>query len=330
MRPSSSFVLSVVLGLPVLAACGSTTLPDYRCVKNIDGDNESGGRIVHSGNIAYVAGFQKISVFDLSDPSNPQVLTPVAMPQRVDGLVVADNKLLATTSQQFYSFDLANPKAPVELGHVTSVQTTGALVSDGHYAYAGAQGKLVIFDVSGSTPVLVTQASAGGSLPVNSLVLDGDLLYVGGTALGSLSVVDVKNRTQPVPGQPVDIGAQVGPMVLSEGRLWAVAAPTDSGTAYELSLDQPRAPVVKDHGADLCGCDDAGLPNQLVVTHGHVVAPNETGTGLNSWTQGAFANNPGKGQAYSCFPSRYALRNVDEVNGALVISGGADIAFLAP
>jgi hypothetical protein len=325
---------STVASAIALVSCSSASeaAPDYRCVKLVDGDAELGGEVTSIGDIAYVGGASTISVFDLSNPSDPQALAPLAFPQRVEAIATGGGRLVAAGAQVLHVFDVSNPRAPSKIGEVmTASIATNALVTDGHWAYAGTpSGTVTVFDVSGAAPVLVTQSASGGPLPISDLLLHDDTLYAAGGVAGSLVPFDVKRREQPVPSPAVAMNGNVNGMAFADGALFAyTTAAGGQLIAHRLDVSAPLAPHDAAKTSLSCGgCEGGGRAVQVTTAHGQFVVPTPYGKGMFSWNfalEGTYDDF-----AATCFPTRYAISHVHGVGATLVVTGNSAIAFLVP
>lgn len=335
MTPPRPLSASRVLALALLAltACSGGPLPTYRCIRAIDGDNESGGEVASSGSVAYVAGFTTIGVFDLSDPTAPASLAPVAFPQRVEAIATSGNRLVAAGSQVLQVFDISSPKAPVLLGQVQTTTTAHhALATDGHWAYAGTpNGSVMVFDISAATPVYVSQVTVGGSLAITDLLLTGDTLYAGEGVGHSLVPIDVTRRDQPVPHAAVEANGNVLGMALDGATLLTSTYRSNEGpTAQRWDLKSPLAPVLAETATGGCACGAGNVAVQVAVVRGHFLAPPEYGKFVRAYEAASLNSKASTEVAAGCIPERYPITHVHAVGDALVISGGAGIGFLAP
>ena len=325
---------STVATTIALASCSSASeaAPDYRCVKLVDGDSELGGEVTSVGDVAYVGGASTISVFDLSNPSDPRALAPLPFPQRVEAIATGGGRLIAAGAQVLHVFDVSNPKAPSKIGEVMTGSTaTNALVTDGHWAYAGTpNGTVTVFDVSGASPLLVTQSASGGPLPITDLVLHDDTLYAAGGVALSFVPFDVRRREQPVPSPAVAMNGNVNGMTFADGALFAyTTAAAGQLIAHRLDVSAPLDPHETARASTSCdGCGGGGRAAQVTTAHGQFVVPTPYGKAIFSWDlalAGSYHDF-----AATCFPDRYAISHVHGVGTTLVVTGNSAIAFLVP
>lgn len=324
--------MRLLISVLVLTGCASNSLPTYKCAKTIDGANETGGEVASLGSIAYVAGAQTIGVFDVSSPSDPKVLTPLAFPQRVEAIAASGNRLIAAGSQILYVFDATDPKAPVKFGEIATTTTSkNALATDGHWVYAGTpNGTVMVFDISAATPVYVTQSASGGTGQVSDLLLNGSVLYASGSVQSSLVAYDVSNPMQPVPKPAADMQGHVQGLVLADGVLFAstTQAPLEP-RAQRIDISKPLEPKLVATSTDLCACGAPDVAVQITAAYGHVIMPLAQNRSIGGWPQGHIE------QLYEpmiggCIPDRYSLQQVYAIGESLIITGGDAIGFLAP
>jgi hypothetical protein len=323
----------LIAALSVLAACGGNdSLPTYRCVKTIDGANESGGPIAALGNIAYVGGFGTVGVFDLSNPSAPATLAPIPFPQHVEAIAASGNRLVVAGSQLFQVFDASDPKAPVKLGQLATVGiAANAMLTDGRYVYAGSPtGTISVFDISAATPALVTVTS-DGTLEVSSIALNGTTLYEAGGQSGSLGVFDFSDHKLLKPQPRVQVMSSLEALVLDGGALFALGLQA-TGTsanprAQRIDLGNPLAPTLTASSGEVCGCEATTESFQATAAHGHFIAPGVKA--LYGWSEGNVAG--GSVQVGPvCLPEQLNVQHALAVGSAIVMTGGSAIGFLAP
>ena len=320
--------LVLLLVLPALA-CGSVPDPGaYRCVKSIVGPNESGGVIASAGSVAFVGGFDTISVFDLANPASPTPLPSLPYPFPVLGLAVSGSQMVVTSGQTLAVYDVSNPRAAKKLGELSSgAPSSSALVTDGHWAYTGFSGNVVVYDLTGSVPKLVTQF---GGLPqvITSLALLGSALYVGGAVPKSLAVFDVTSPAQPQPMPSVDVKGYIEALTLDNGALFAFTLETSGDPrAQRFDLSAPLAPKLTARSTDVCGCSASPVTVQTTALHGHFLAPQVKSVG--GWPEEKIATSSA-GVGGLCLPEEYTIVHVHSVGDVVVISGQAAIGFLAP
>jgi hypothetical protein len=327
------FFLSAVSAFASMGCGGDDTLPTYRCVKAIDGANESGGEIASIGSTAYVAGFSTIAVFDLSNASEPKPLSPLAMPARVEALATGGGRLIAATSNTLVVFDASTPAAPTQLGRAdTSTISTNALATDGHFAYAGTpNGGVLVFDISSGTASFLTQVSAGGTLAITDLVLHDKVLYVAnGGATASLVPIDVSQPDRPVPQAAVDVGGNLEGLDLSDGSLWSYTFQkvTQTPTPTRIDVGSSLAPKVVASATGGCSCSAQALTVQITNAHGHFFGTTPFGNALSIWSHDL--NTAPTEVGIACAPGKVHLSHVHAVGDAVITTGDSLTAFLAP
>jgi hypothetical protein len=322
--PRSILLLTV---LPLAGCGGSPDLSKYHCAKAIVGASESGGTIASSGTVAYVGGAGTIAVFDLADPANPQVLTPVPFPYPVVGLAVSGTTLVAASGQSLAVYDLADPKAPLKKSELpTGAPTSAALVTDGHWAYSGTFGaNFAVYDLSGAAPTLVTQVSAGEEA-ITSLVLNGNTLYVGGAQPKALGVFDVSSPAQPQPLPSVDTAGYIEGMVLDDGALFSQTLQAQGLNYQRFGLGTPTAPKLE-ASSHFAGDNPTPVLLQVSALHGYFLRSGGIAVaGVKESDLDAQAIPVGG----LCLPTQYKLQHVHAVGEAVVASGQEGIAFLSP
>jgi len=156
------------------------------------------------------------SLLDTSDPAVPDLSVPFAPFGYVTGTALLGDRLLVALPERGLGVvDVADAAAPVVLA-LAGVDATRVVVRDG-YAYTVAPGTLAVparldvYDLADlDRPVLARTLAPAAS--ASTLALDGDRLYVGGTAL---EVYDVAEPSAP---------ALLGAMTLTDGAMDLVVA----------------------------------------------------------------------------------------------------------
>lgn len=170
-----------------------------------------GARLVVNYPYVYV-GADALYVTDVSDPTQPLLITTVPSPQniRYEDLTQEGQYLYLTSGPSLQILDMAAPDAPVEVSTTELLTFTGSIAAlrvIGDYAYVGQRSEIAIIDVT--NPLLPTLASSyviGGFISRIEAVDDYLFIihnqydsYPDGDFIGGLQIFNVaQDPTAPV------------------------------------------------------------------------------------------------------------------------------------
>jgi hypothetical protein len=323
----------------MLVGCGGSRSapPGLKCVKTMNGGNESGGPIAASGSIAYVGGFGAIALYDLSNPANPVVLQPVSFPTGVSGLAVAGKRMLAAGGAVLVLYDLSDPKTPVALGQInTPTNAPNSVVISGTNAFVGTtSGNIGIYDISGVAPKFINQ-TGGSELEISGLALSGTALYAGGGVANGMMVFDMSDPAHPQQMPTVDIGSggKVQGLATDHGALFAYTFQgVGARVAQRFDLSAPLAPKLTVTSVSEGTTDSSPLSLQVATDQGFFIVPNLKV--LLGWNEDKIAGAPDRvgteGTSVAlCIPEKNNISHVLAVGAALVITGSDATGFYAP
>ncbi len=164
-----------------------------------------------AGDYCYCATGYGLAVFDVSLPTNLQLVSLFGAPGTTEGVCISGNRLyLAAGSAGIQILDISDPTAPAFLGEYDTPGYAYEAVSDGSYLYVadGANGLRILNVSDPSGPRPVSSLNLGGW--VRDLQKEGDDLYIAAEASG-LKIVNVTNPQQPqVIGQYNSSGLALG------------------------------------------------------------------------------------------------------------------------
>jgi len=150
------------------------------------------------GNYAYTAcGTQGFSVFDISDPAQPNHITTYRPPYNVGRLVTASDYLYV---EDAYSgllriYSLANPAAPESVNSIASNHSLYCTANG--YLYLSAYNGFSIYSLSNPTaPQLVGSCNISGGNYILDLAPTGNYIYAA-NGIGGLRVIDASDPTHP-------------------------------------------------------------------------------------------------------------------------------------
>jgi hypothetical protein len=204
----------VLFGLLLPPASSSTPCVDYadhlRMISLGDPDlplSSGYHGVATMGDFAYVAAYDDLVVYDVSNPSEPEILETISLMdlqlRPTTGIVLQGSLLYVTQGFQFGTgrvalLSLQNPSNPSVIGAVETPTTALDVAANDKFAYvACADGRFEILDVRPpQTAFLVSTVSTGGGDVKGIALLDGTLHVAAGT--NGLRSYSLSNPTAPV------------------------------------------------------------------------------------------------------------------------------------
>jgi hypothetical protein len=203
------------------------------------------------GDLAYVSklgtwdlGF--LFVVDVSDPTNPVLLSEIAVESMITQLQIDGNRLYGS-SEGIEVFDISVPIDPIHLGRMHTLQSPRGfgIRDDVFLAPVNVGPGIQSVDVSNPT---APEPLGSLALPIFSMaaLVRGDLAYIGndlglGNGYGNLFVIDVSD-----PSSPSQIGALATWTVLGIGAMsgnYLALGCGDSGVRI-VDVSNPAAPTI--------------------------------------------------------------------------------------
>lgn len=222
-------------------------------ISTIDSD---AGDVEIVGDYAYLAsdadGFQ---IVDLSDPTNPTVVSGLATSQFAEGIAVSGDYAYLTDhsgvliggDDGLHIIDISDPLNPFFIGHYSALDSAADVDLIGDYAYVISHHEAIsIIDVSDpSTPVLVDNISG---LPTytsgyTDIEISGEYAYITNGNFG-LTILDVSSPENPnIVTQINEPGFEQSVTVVDS---YAYVT-TDFGTGlYVIDITNPAEPIMVD------------------------------------------------------------------------------------
>jgi hypothetical protein len=153
-----------------------------------------GDRVEVAGSYAYLTTGSALAIYDIANPSSPQLRGSVTIPNGARELVVAGNTAYVGNLSAIYSVDVTNRASPRIVGSVAAVSTDLALEGTHLYTLSGTQFKIV--DVSNpAAPRLL--GTGGGFLTAWAIEAVGSRVFVASTEGREVVVFDVADPTRP-------------------------------------------------------------------------------------------------------------------------------------
>lgn len=159
-------------------------------------------RFTISGNYLYLADWNTLRVFDITDPSQPVEKPQVQVGFGVETIFPYKDKLFIGAVTGMYIYSIANPAAPVKLGSALHMRSCDPVVSNDTISYVTLRGNncgpaesgLYIYDIKNiSTPSLLKTLPL--SSPYGLGLVDSVVFVCRGN--DGLSAVNIKRPTDP-------------------------------------------------------------------------------------------------------------------------------------
>lgn len=213
-------------------------------VRAVSGSGAIGGGAVvvsRQGRWVVLGEGATLSLIDLIDPATPVRLASIALPGRIEAVVMAGNWVYtANGGEGVHIIDMTDPARPAHRqtidtpGHASDVFLDGTIL----YVADGVAGLRVIDISNPLLPSTLGHLATGGS--VRALTKSGSLLYLADWFEG-LIVVDATS-----PGAPVRLGSALdagfgSDVVLQAGQVWI---PTTEGRCLRVDVSTPSSPSV--------------------------------------------------------------------------------------
>ncbi len=323
--------------LVILASSCGDVLPAYQCVQAIDGPAQV-NEIASIDTVVYVAAFQSVSVYDVSDSKKLKVLPSLPAASAVMALATGGARLVVALATNLSVYDASTPSAQVLLGTLNNTISTvsaRAMATDGHWVYAGKpNGGIVVYDISSGTPVVSTVISDGGG----NVVLNGKALY---STRGSLFVTDVSDPAHPISKPPVERqGLSLETLNMHGGVLYGftpvLGASSDSWGVAAFDVSNSLVPKISD---EVVALRVSGTVRQSAWLHGFLFSSGSgtlhathvgSGTTPNAANMGQADTGIYDPQSTACTVRPNTLRNVHAVGETIVSTGGTFTIFWAP
>lgn len=162
------------------------------------GQGGSMARFAVAGDYLYTVGTDNLTLFQVSNPSEPQKMKEIPMAFGVETIFPYANKLFIGTQTGMHIFSIQDPQAPKHLANYQHVVSCDPVVTDGRYAYvtlrsgtACRQGvnQLQILDLQDiSNPKLIKQYDMTSP---KGLGIDQQTLFVCDNGLKMYDATDV-------------------------------------------------------------------------------------------------------------------------------------------
>lgn len=217
------------------------------------------------GDYAYVGVGPRVLILDISDPTNPTLLSQTEVMVGVVRAVEVEGNHAYVAALAFYVFDISDPAHPVKLGETEDWMGTEAgegadIAVDGGYAYV-ANHDLYVIDVSNPHDPSIAKEYFVGIDDATGVAISGTHAYV-----SDLDKLHVFSTTNPMaltevgyyetPGGALGVAISSTYAYVAEGWDWSSGK---GGGLRILDISNPMSPT------NVCLCGDLGDGNALGV-----------------------------------------------------------------
>ncbi|MCK4614708.1 MAG: hypothetical protein KAU14_07885, partial [Thermoplasmata archaeon] len=200
------------------------------------------GKVAYDGEYLYVGHIQGLSIFDVSDPSNPKRIGSILTNGSAGGVAVSgDYAYVGDSVNRLLVVDVSDPENPTLEGSCDTNGSACDVVVSGGYAYvADYKNGLVIVDISDpSDPQLEGQNDTAGW--AFGVTVNGEYAYVADFDNG-LVVVDISDPEDPKEEGHYDTAGGVQGVAVSGG--YAYVADGSNGLVV-VDISDPNDPTLK-------------------------------------------------------------------------------------
>jgi len=207
------------------------------------------------GKYAYVAASSHFTILDISNPSDPQIVSALADPSSAWGLtVVGDKAYIADRNTDLRVVDISDPLNPFEIVSFSdgSLSNVNDIEVRGNYAYTANEDSdsVAILDISDLNNISIVGDDVNGTLlnTVAGLDLDGQYMYTVSYSGNSVVVHDVSDPTNPtVVGSLTDTLFAGGNKIMVSGKYAYVAAEIANALTVVDVSDPANMKIVGSH-----------------------------------------------------------------------------------
>lgn len=212
--------------------------------------------LARSGSYLYTAGGDRLSVYDISRPDHPKLCWRRSGFGNGRQLAAAHGRLYLTAREfGLWILDLADPARPRVISRFDTVElATGIAVAENTVFVTERIYGVEIIDVT--DPARPRHLSLIRTPEAQSAAYSDGRLYVGDWGVGRLTVIDVRDRSNPVKITAAQLGG-FGDGVAVYGDLCCAATGLNAKSGSETEL------AGNGHGLDIFRLDENRLPHHL-------------------------------------------------------------------
>jgi hypothetical protein len=214
------------------------------------------------GQIAYVADFDSLSIYNIEDPTSPQLLS-TSEESVIAVKVSGDFAYCACFHDGFKVIDVSNPRQPRTVSSVRGGGFDGDVIIQGNIAYiiSGRSG-IIVYDISDPTnpeEISVCEPRYG----VRSIDVSGTLCYAAHQNEG-MTIIDYSDPTDPDIVSHCDLDGQNLKVACSDNHVYVANWPL---TLCVVDAENPARPVYTAHNETFGWINDYYIDeNSLYLT----------------------------------------------------------------
>ncbi len=157
------------------------------------------GGIFTSGNLAYIVGWGKMQVVNISNPENPQILGNCTTPgDSYNVFVAGDFAFIAdgSTSGGLQIANVTDPQNPHIVSYLNSSISAYDVFIAGNHAFIGSSAGLKVIDITDvMNPLEIGSYFTPGA--ISSIDVEGDIAVMCNSYLDSLQIINITNPKNP-------------------------------------------------------------------------------------------------------------------------------------
>jgi len=213
--------------------------------------------LVKEKNFLYAAGGDILSVYDISKPDNPKLVWKRGGFGNARQLAILDDYLYMTAREYgLWIVDISTPDKPKKVTRFDTVeQATGIAVAKDTVFVAQRIYGIETIDVT--NPSEPRHLSLIKTPEAQSCFYNQGLLYVGDWGASCVTIIDVRDRTNPIKIDAVDLGGYGDGVAISNG--YCYAATGLNANTINISKTVTKSELVGDgHGLDIFSLNKLG------------------------------------------------------------------------
>ncbi|HSR18466.1 MAG TPA: hypothetical protein VLM39_10300, partial [Ignavibacteriaceae bacterium] len=173
-------------------------------------------------NKLYAAGGSNFYIFDISQPSSPDVLSKIVMPGFVDKIIVKDNlAFVLCWNHGVRIIDISNSFHPFEIDYLSlSLSIINFKIVDSILFAADVYDGLIIYDISDfNNPVIIGNYKTPGY--GQDIDINGNYIYFADNYEG-MHIFDISNPSQPQKLSTINPGQYIDRLLYRDNLVFAV------------------------------------------------------------------------------------------------------------
>jgi len=221
----------------VFAACSSDSGDANSGIRG-DGAGGSLARFALTENYLYTVGEESLSVFDVTNPSEPVFKVDTYIGFDIETLFALGDNLFVGSRLGMFIYDISAPENPLQLAEVSHVRSCDPVVSSGNYTYvtlhtnSSCEGDINQLEIYNTENLLYPELLT--TVQMNQPIGLG--LYENFLLVADLNVVRVLDVSEPqFPNLVSSIPVKGFDLIIRENELFVIGE--ESLTQYQLAIE---------------------------------------------------------------------------------------------